>query len=168
MKEISRREIIRIVTTGCAAYIAPALAWAAADGNADFDVLFAERNEARAVAEKILVRLDGFASGGTVDVETIYNSGGAALKTRYSSEQFGARIKNVRKPLTTMISRKLYTVSGGFRALPNLPTGRYVIVMFDSMFSDKKMKSEEVTLEQKSQGSDWTFVEYYIGPKGIG
>lgn len=168
MIEISRRKALSLVATGLSAYVAPSLTLAAADGTADFDVSFAERNEARAVAEGIVSRLDDFASTGTIDLEKIYRGSGAALKARYSLQQLAARIRAVRMPPKAMTSRKLYTVSGGFSALPNLPAGRYVIVMFDSNFSDEKMKSEEVTLEQKSQGSEWTFVEYYIGPKGVG
>ena len=168
MKDISRRKALSLFGSGLAISISPALASAAASGRADFDVSFAERNEARAVAEQILAQLDELATSSVVDLDEIYKSGGDALKGRYSSKQFASRIRSVRIPLTTLASRKLYTVSGGFRNLPNLPTGRYVIVMFDAMFSDKKMKSEEVTLEQKSHGSDWTFVEYYVGPKGVG
>ena len=168
MKDISRRQALSLFGSGLALSLSSTVAIADASGNADFDVSFAERNEARAVAEKILAHLDEYASGSNVDLGVVYKIGGSALRARYSLQQMAIRIRSVRVPLAAVLNRKLYAVSGGFRELPNLPSGRYVIVMFDSVFSNKKVKSEEVTLEQKSQGSDWTFVEYYVGPKGVG
>ncbi len=75
-------------------------------------------------------------------------------------EQWEQSLKGVRKPLGSVISRKvtekMYTTY-----LPGAPDGEYVVIQFDSSFANKKKAVETVTPMLDKDGK-WRVSGYYI------
>ena len=69
-------------------------------------------------------------------------------------------LNGTRKPLGKLVSRKLNKVQSA-SSLPGAPDGNYVVMQFDTSFSNKKGAVETVTFVQEKD-SKWKAAGYYI------
>lgn len=69
-------------------------------------------------------------------------------------------LNGTRKPLGSLLSRKLSS-SRSATSLPGAPDGNYVVMQFDTAFSNKKAAVETVTFVQEKDGK-WKAAGYYI------
>jgi hypothetical protein len=74
--------------------------------------------------------------------------------------QWEQTLQAVRKPLGTLVTRKLKTMT--YRtSLPGAPDGEYVVIKFESSFEKKKSAVETVT-PMMDQDSRWRVSGYYL------
>lgn len=125
-----------------------------------------DRTEARTIAETFLTQLDS-AHLVKSEVNEIYSRSSELLKKRYSETAFMKRISLTRTPLGTPKTRVFEGIDGGFRRLPNLVDGEYLIVIFNTIFDKiSDIYTEQVTLERNRQtGRGWQLVEYFSDKK---
>jgi opacity protein-like surface antigen len=69
-------------------------------------------------------------------------------------------LTGARKPLGSLLSRKLSN-ERSTKSLPGAPDGNYVVMQFDTSFSNKKSAVETVTFVQEKDGK-WKAAGYYI------
>jgi hypothetical protein len=69
-------------------------------------------------------------------------------------------LENVRKPLGTVLSRKL-TSATPMTSLPGAPDGRYVIIQFNTSFANRPSSVETLTFIMVTNGA-WKASGYYI------
>ena len=69
-------------------------------------------------------------------------------------------LNGTRKPLGQLISRKLNKTQNA-QSLPGAPDGNYVVMQFDTSFSNKKSAVETVTFMREKDGR-WKAAGYYI------
>jgi hypothetical protein len=69
-------------------------------------------------------------------------------------------LNGFRKPLGKLVSRKLVKTQSA-NSLPGAPDGNYVVMQFDTSFSNKKGAVETVTFVQE-KGGQWKAAGYYI------
>jgi len=69
-------------------------------------------------------------------------------------------LTGARKPLGPLVSRKLSSARNA-RSLPGAPDGNYVVMQFDTNFSNKKSAVETVTFVQEKDDK-WKAAGYYI------
>lgn len=125
-----------------------------------------ERSAARKTAEFIVSQLDSTPLDAP-RLRGIYGQGSAALKERYSEADFIQRMLSTRAPLGNAKERVLHGIDGGFRKLPNIAEGEYLIVAFSTNFQGTPdIYTEQVTLGRNGgTNSAWQFVEYYVAKK---
>ena len=89
-----------------------------------------------------------------------WETAAALFKNAITKEQWYQTIKAVRPPLGKLTSRNLtsatYTTS-----LPGAPDGEYVVIQFQSSFSNKKSAIETVTPMKDPDGA-WRVSGYFI------
>ena len=77
-----------------------------------------------------------------------------------SKEQWNSSMESVRKPLGEKLSRNLK--SKQYRTnVPGAPDGEYVVIQFQTSFSNKKSAIETVTPMKDADGK-WRVAGYYI------
>jgi hypothetical protein len=120
---------------------------------------------ARAVAEQLLLRIDS-ASVPPAQVTSLYGDSVVALKTRYTPSAFAARIASVRGPLGPIVERTYSGLHGPYHTLPNIITGEYLIIVFNTRFQERSgLHTEQLTLEKgPPEAATWRLVEYYVAP----
>lgn len=139
-------------------------------GSSQSEFLFwigeAERADAKKTAEFILSQLDATPMD-TRRLQILYGQGSTALTTRYSESTFSQRMMTTRAPLGVLKERVMLGIDGGYRKLPNINEGEYVIVNFASNFQAfSDIFTEQVTLGREGgPRSAWKFVEYYVAKK---
>jgi len=69
-------------------------------------------------------------------------------------------LTGIRKPLGELLSRTLVRTQSA-SSLPGAPDGNYVVMRFDTNFSNKKVAVETVTLVREKNGM-WRAAGYYI------
>jgi Protein of unknown function (DUF4019) len=69
-------------------------------------------------------------------------------------------LSGTRKPLGKLLSRKLGKAQNA-KSLPGAPDGNYVVMQYDTNFSNKKNAVETVTFMQEKDGK-WRAAGYYI------
>jgi hypothetical protein len=69
-------------------------------------------------------------------------------------------LNGTRKPLGTLVSRKISKAQSA-SALPGAPDGNYVVMQFNTSFSNKKGAVETVTFVQEKDNK-WKAAGYYI------
>ena len=82
------------------------------------------------------------------------------FRTAVPQEQWERSLDAVRKPLGTLVSRNLKTARYT-RSVPGAPDGEYVILQFDTSFTNKKEAIETVTPMLEKDGQ-WRVSGYYI------
>ncbi len=82
------------------------------------------------------------------------------FRNAVTKAQWERSLKGVRKPLGSMISRKVVEKSYT-TYLPGAPDGEYVVIQFASSFANKKEAVETVTPMLDKDGS-WRVSGYYI------
>jgi hypothetical protein len=89
-----------------------------------------------------------------------WNEASGYFKNAITREQWGQQIQGARGPLGKTVSRTVksmqYTTT-----LPGAPDGEYVVIQFDSSFTNKKTAVETITPMLDKDGM-WRVSGYYI------
>lgn len=89
-----------------------------------------------------------------------WQSAAGFFRDAVSRAQWKSSLKTVRKPLGSLVSRKLkqarYT-----KTLPGAPDGEYVVLQFDTSFSNKSSAVETITPMLQEDGQ-WRVSGYFI------
>jgi len=82
------------------------------------------------------------------------------FQSRLTKEQWEGAVKGARAPFGDLASRQ-FRAAEYKDSLPGAPTGEYVVVYYDSVFSDKPAATESVTLA-KTDADDWRAIGYFL------
>ena len=82
------------------------------------------------------------------------------FKNAVTQEQWEQSLQAVRKPLGSLISRKVNRKTY-MTSLPGAPDGQYVVIQFDTAFENRKPAIETVTPMMDKDGR-WRVSGYYI------
>jgi hypothetical protein len=93
------------------------------------------------------------------DYDQSWRRGGDILKARVAEDAWTRDIDPVRRPLGTVVSRKL-AGEQKTRTLPGAPAGDYDIVKFDTQFANRQGAAETVVLAREPGG--WKVNGYFI------
>jgi hypothetical protein len=91
---------------------------------------------------------------------TSWENASAHFRGAVTEKSWSDALNGSRKPLGKSLSRKLIK-AGSAQSLPGAPDGNYVVMQFDSSFSNKKSAVETVTFIQEKDGK-WRAAGYYI------
>lgn len=172
---MKRREAIKFITYSSLASVAgmglPAARAAETMEQKEFLFWLDDRDRAaiRLISEQILKEIDVSIRDAS-RLAGVYQRAGRVTHGRYpTGTAFSNRVLSNRRPLGAARARSAQGVEGGFRMLPNLSAGEYVIATYDSIFAGapEVLYTEQVTLSRESgvASSPWTFVEYYVNSK---
>lgn len=113
-----------------------------------------QKNAAIDAAQKWLTMVDAKA------YEDSWNASAEFLKTSVSKDQWAKTMEQIRTPMGDMVSRKV-TQSEYRTMLPKALKGQYVIIKFDTSFSDRTSVAESVTQMLEDDGS-WRVGGYQL------
>ena len=82
------------------------------------------------------------------------------FRNAVKQEQWGESMLAVRKPLGKLVSRKVKS-SSYKKSLPGAPDGEYVVIQFETSFTNKKKTIETVTPMMDKDGK-WRVSGYFI------
>jgi hypothetical protein len=82
------------------------------------------------------------------------------FRNAVSQRQWKQTLQAVRKPLGTLVTRKVKTKTYSI-SLPGAPDGEYVVIEFESSFEKKRSAVETVTPMMDKDGK-WRVSGYYI------
>ena len=82
------------------------------------------------------------------------------FKTAVDKAQWVKSLKAFRKPLGSVVSRKIKS-SQHATNLPGAPDGEYLVIQYDTSFEHKKSTVETVT-PMRDKGGQWRVSGYYI------
>ena len=88
-----------------------------------------------------------------------WKTAAALFKTAVTEEQWERQLIAARKPLGDLVSRKLYGAKYTSN-LPGAPDGEYVVLRFDTTFTNKKSAVETVT-PMREKDASWKVSGYY-------
>jgi hypothetical protein len=110
--------------------------------------------EAQAAAEQWLALIDAgqFAES--------WQATAAVFQSAVSQPQWQGSLESVRKPLGSLVSRKLKSAKYT-KTLPGAPDGAYVVLQFATSFTNKKEAVETVTPMLDKDGK-WKVSGYFI------
>jgi hypothetical protein len=110
--------------------------------------------EAQKVAEKWLALIDAgkYAAG--------WQTAAGYFQAAVTQEKCVEAISAARQPLGEMVSRKLKSAKYT-KTLPGAPDGEYVVLQFDTSFTNKKQAVETITPMLDKDGK-WKVSGYYI------
>jgi hypothetical protein len=77
-----------------------------------------------------------------------------------TQDKWVSALENVRKPLGNLVSRKLKSAQP-MAELPGAPDGQYVVMKFETSFTNKKSAVETVTFMLEKDGQ-WRAAGYFI------
>jgi len=77
-----------------------------------------------------------------------------------TQDKWVSALENVRKPLGNLVSRKLKSAQP-MTELPGAPDGQYVVMQFETSFTNKKSAIETVTFMLEKDGQ-WKSAGYFI------
>jgi hypothetical protein len=77
-----------------------------------------------------------------------------------SQSQWKSSLNSVRKPLGSLVSRKLKSAKYS-KTLPGAPDGEYVVLQFTTSFENKKGAVETIT-PMLDKGGKWKVSGYFI------
>jgi serine/threonine protein kinase/tetratricopeptide (TPR) repeat protein len=83
-----------------------------------------------------------------------------SFQSAISSEKWMESLKQARKPLGSLGSRKVISAEE-MSSLPGAPDGRYIVMQFETSFANKKSAVETVTFMLEKDGQ-WRAAGYYI------
>jgi hypothetical protein len=89
-----------------------------------------------------------------------WNEASEYFKRAITKEQWEQTVKAVRAPLGEKVSRQLKSQQYA-TTLPGAPDGEYVVIQFDSSFTNKKTAVETITPMLDKDGM-WRVSGYYI------
>lgn len=82
------------------------------------------------------------------------------FRDQVASEQWEKAVRSAREPLGKLQSRSLRNAEFT-RTLPGAPDGEYVVLLFDSVFENKKGAVETVT-PMKDKDGQWRVAGYFV------
>jgi hypothetical protein len=82
------------------------------------------------------------------------------FRNHVSPDQWEAKVRDTRKPLGALLSRKFKSATFQ-NDVPGAPPGEYVIVEYDTSFENKKDAIETVTPMRDKEGA-WQVAGYFI------
>lgn len=82
------------------------------------------------------------------------------FRNNVTEQKWNEAMQGIRKPLGELVSRKLKAAAYK-SSLPGAPDGEYVVMQFDSSFSNKKAAVETVTDVLDNDGK-WRAAGYFI------
>lgn len=94
------------------------------------------------------------------EYEASWEEAAALFKTAVTVEQWRQALNAARKPLGELKSRKLKNAEYA-TSLPGAPDGEYVVIQFDTTFSNKESAVETIT-PMKDEDGVWRVSGYYI------
>jgi len=124
-----------------------AISWAA-------DPKPAERAAAQAAAETWLALVDAG------NVEASWTSASSLFRARVSQAQWGNAVTGVRDALGALKARTLQSAILQ-KGLPDAPNGRYIAIVYASVFANKASATETVIPIQEADGT-WHVSDYYV------
>ena len=89
-----------------------------------------------------------------------WNQAASLFQRQVTAEQWKTALTNVRQPLGALVSRKLASARHA-NSLPGAPDGDYVVIVFETVFENKKAAVETVTPMKEKDGS-WKVSGYFI------
>ena len=110
--------------------------------------------EAQKAAEQWLALVDAGKFAESWDTAAAY------FKAAVSKDKWESSLVAVRKPLGDLVSRKLKSAKFT-KTLPGAPDGEYVVLQFDTSFSNKKAALETITPLLDKDGK-WRVSGYFI------
>jgi len=89
-----------------------------------------------------------------------WTNAAALFQQAITSEKWVDAVQQVRRPLGSLISRKVISAQE-MSSLPGAPDGHYVVMQFETSFTNKKSAVETVTFMLEKDGQ-WKAAGYYI------
>jgi len=89
-----------------------------------------------------------------------WNDASSYFQGAVTEKGWNDALSGTRKPLGKLLSRKLGKAQNA-KSLPGAPDGNYVVMQYDTNFSNKKNAVETVTFMQEKDGK-WKAAGYYI------
>ena len=89
-----------------------------------------------------------------------WNEAAPIFQAKVTEKSWGNAMETFRKPLGSLVSRKLKTAQPATQ-LPGAPDGQYIVLQFDTSFAEKKAAVETVTVGLEKDGT-WRASGYYI------
>jgi hypothetical protein len=89
-----------------------------------------------------------------------WNEAAPIFQTKVTEKSWGNALESVRKPLGSLVSRELKTAQPATQ-LPGAPDGQYMVLQFDTSFTEKKAAVETVTVGLEKDGQ-WKASGYFI------
>ena len=94
------------------------------------------------------------------DYAESWTNAAAGFQSAITSEKWVDAVQQVRQPLGSLISRKIISAQE-MSSLPDALDGRYIVMQFETSFTNKKSAVETVTFMLKKDGQ-WKAAGYYI------
>ena len=94
------------------------------------------------------------------DYAQSWQNAAAFFQNAVTGEQWKTSMETFRKPLGDLVSRKLKSANATAE-LPGAPAGQYVVMQFETSFTNKKSAIETVTFMQEKDGQ-WKSCGYFI------
>ena len=94
------------------------------------------------------------------DYAQSWQNAAAFFQNAVTGEQWKTSMEKFRKPLGDLVSRKL-TSANATAELPGAPAGQYVVMQFETSFTNKKSAIETVTFMLEKDGQ-WKSCGYFI------
>ncbi len=94
------------------------------------------------------------------DFATGWEQAAELMKSVVTKEQLSQQLGAVRSPLGDLVSRKLKSAQF-MRRLPGAPDGQYVVLQYETSFTNKELAIETVTPAKEEDGI-WRVSGYYI------
>jgi serine/threonine-protein kinase len=91
---------------------------------------------------------------------TSWKDASAYFRGAVTEKSWTDALNGSRKPLGKLVSRKLSKAQPA-QSLPGAPDGNYLVMQFDTSFSNKKNAVETVTFMREKDGK-WRAAGYYI------
>jgi hypothetical protein len=114
----------------------------------------AAEKAAGAVAPAWLAQIDGGKYAAS------WKDASAYFRAAVTEKGWSEALNSSRKPLGKLLSRKLAKAQSA-SSLPGAPDGNYVVMQFNTSFTNKKEAVETVTFMQEKDGK-WRAAGYYI------
>jgi len=89
-----------------------------------------------------------------------WTNAAAYFQSAITVDKWAEALQSARKPLGSLVSRKLESAQE-LTALPGAPDGRYILMQFNTSFTNKKSAIETVTFRLEKDGQ-WRAAGYYI------
>ena len=94
------------------------------------------------------------------DYAQSWQNASAFFQNAVTEEKWKTSMEMVRKPLGDLVSRKLKSANATAE-LPGAPAGQYVVMQFETSFTNKKSAIETVTFMLEKDGQ-WKSCGYFI------
>lgn len=94
------------------------------------------------------------------DYDASWQQSAALFRNQVSSDDWQSMAAGVRQPLGMLVHRTVIDTQYATN-LPAVPDGEYVVVTFETEFSNKKQAVETVTVS-KTQQDDWAVAGYFV------